>query len=166
MGDKIISKKIAKKAGVNSIPGTKGAIKDLKGAIEASNKIGFPVMIKASAGGGGKGMRVANNLEELKSGFQSAKNEAKNSFGDDRVFVEKFIEGPRHIEIQILADNFGNVIYLGERECSVQRRHQKVIEECPSPLVDEEMRKKMGEQAMRLAKAVNYSSAGTVEFVA
>ena len=166
MGDKIISKKIAKKAGVNIIPGTKGAIKDLKGAIEASNKIGFPVMIKASAGGGGKGMRVANNLEELKSGFQSAKNEAKNSFGDDRVFVEKFIEGPRHIEIQILADNFGNVIYLGERECSVQRRHQKVIEECPSPLVDEEMRKKMGEQAMRLAKAVNYSSAGTVEFVA
>tara|TARA_B100000686_G_scaffold116504_1_gene123828 strand:- start:14380 stop:16365 length:1986 start_codon:yes stop_codon:yes gene_type:complete len=166
MGDKIVSKKIAKKAGVNIIPGTKGAIKDIKSAIEAANKIGFPVMIKASAGGGGKGMRVANNIDELKSGFQSAKNEARNSFGDDRVFVEKFIKGPRHIEIQILADDFGNMVYLGERECSVQRRHQKIIEECPSSLVDDEMRKKMGEQAILLAKAVNYSSAGTVEFVA
>ncbi len=166
MGDKIISKKIANKAGVNIIPGTKGAIKGIKEAVNAAKKMGFPVMIKASAGGGGKGMRVAYNLEELKSGYQSAKNEAKNSFGDDRVFIEKFIEGPRHIEIQILADEFGNVIYLGERECSVQRRHQKVIEECPSPLVDEEMRKEMGEQAVLLAKAVNYTSAGTVEFVA
>ena len=123
MGDKIISKKIANKAGVNIIPGTKGAIKGIKEAVNAAKKMGFPVMIKASAGGGGKGMRVAYNLEELKSGYQSAKNEAKNSFGDDRVFIEKFIEGPRHIEIQILADEFGNVIYLGERECSVQRRH-------------------------------------------
>ncbi len=166
MGDKIISKKIANKAGVNIIPGTKGAIKDFKSAIEAANKIGFPIMIKASAGGGGKGMRVAKNIDELKSGFQSAKNEARKSFGDDRVFIEKFIKGPRHIEIQILADDFGNIVYLGERECSVQRRHQKIIEECPSSLVDEDMRKKMGEQAVLLAKAVNYSSAGTVEFVA
>ena len=166
MGDKIVSKKIAKRAGVNIIPGTEGAIKDIENAIEAANKIGFPVMIKASAGGGGKGMRVANNIADLKSGFQSAKNEARNSFGDDRVFVEKFITGPRHIEIQILADDFGNIVYLGERECSVQRRHQKIIEECPSYLVDDDMRKKMGEQAILLAKAVNYSNAGTVEFVA
>ena len=166
MGDKIISKRIAKKAGVNIIPGVDGAIKNIDLAIKAAKEIGFPVMIKASAGGGGKGMRIANNEEELKSGFQSAKNEAQKSFGDDRVFIEKFIVGPRHIEIQILADEFGNMVYLGERECSVQRRHQKVIEESPSSLVDEEMRKKMGEQALLLAKAVNYSSAGTVEFVA
>jgi len=166
MGDKITSKHIAKKAGVNIIPGTKGAIKNIKDALKAVKKISFPVMIKATAGGGGKGMRVAHNIDELKSGFQSAKNEAKNSFGDDRVFIEKFIESPRHIEMQILADDFGNIIYLGERECSIQRRHQKVIEECPSSLVDNEMRKKMGEQAVSLAKAVNYTSAGTVEFVA
>ena len=166
MGDKIISKRIAKKAGVNIIPGVDGAIKNVDLAIKAAKEIGYPVMIKASAGGGGKGMRIANNKEELKSGFQSAKNEAQKSFGDDRVFIEKFIVGPRHIEIQILADEFANMVYLGERECSVQRRHQKVIEESPSSLVDEAMRKEMGEQALRLAKAVNYSSAGTVEFVA
>ena len=166
MGDKIISKRIAKKAGVNIIPGVDGAIKNVDLAIKAAKEIGYPVMIKASAGGGGKGMRIANNKEELKSGFQSAKNEAKKSFGDDRVFIEKFIVGPRHIEIQILADEFGNMVYLGERECSVQRRHQKVIEESPSSLVDDTMRKEMGEQALLLARAVNYSSAGTVEFVA
>lgn len=166
MGDKIISKRIAKKAGVNIIPGVDGAIKNVEDAKKAAIEVGYPVMVKASAGGGGKGMRVANDEKELISGFQSAKNEAKKSFGDDRVFIEKFIVGPRHIEIQILADEFGNMVYLGERECSVQRRHQKVIEEAPSSLVDEGMRKKMGEQALLLAKAVNYSSAGTVEFVA
>ena len=166
MGDKIISKRIAKKAGVNVIPGVDGVIKNIEDAIKAAKEIGYPVMVKASAGGGGKGMRVAKDKKELISGFQSAKNEAKKSFGDDRVFIEKFIVGPRHIEIQILADEFGNMVYLGERECSVQRRHQKVIEESPSSLVDEDMRKKMGEQALLLAKAVNYSSAGTVEFVA
>ena len=166
MGDKIISKRIAKKAGVNIIPGVDGAIKNIEDAKKAAIEVGYPVMVKASAGGGGKGMRVANNEKELISGFQSAKNEAKKSFGDDRVFIEKFIVGPRHIEIQILADEFGSMVYLGERECSVQRRHQKVIEEAPSSLVDPAMRKKMGEQALLLAKAVNYSSAGTVEFVA
>ncbi len=166
MGDKIISKRIAKKAGVNIIPGVDGAIKNVEDAIKAAKEIGYPVMVKASAGGGGKGIRVAKDKKELISGFQSAKNEAKKSFGDDRVFIEKFIVGPRHIEIQILADEYGNMVYLGERECSVQRRHQKVIEESPSSLVDEDMRKEMGEQALLLAKAVNYSSAGTVEFVA
>jgi propionyl-CoA carboxylase alpha chain len=166
MGDKIISKRIAKKAGVNIIPGVDGIIKNVEEAKKAAHQIGYPVMVKASAGGGGKGMRVANDEKELISGFQSAKNEAKKSFGDDRVFIEKFIVGPRHIEIQILADEFGNMVYLGERECSVQRRHQKVIEEAPSSLVDEDMRKEMGQQALLLAKAVNYSSAGTVEFVA
>ena len=166
MGDKIISKRIAKKAGVNIVPGIDGAINNVEDAIKAVKEIGYPVMVKASAGGGGKGMRVANNKKELISGFQSAKNEAKKSFGDDRIFIEKFIVRPRHIEIQILADEFGNMVYLGERECSVQRRHQKIIEESPSFLVDEEMRKEMGEQALLLAKAVNYSSAGTVEFVA
>ena len=166
MGDKIISKRIAKKAGVNVIPGVDGVIKNIEYAIKAAKEIGYPVMVKASAGGGGKGMRVAKDKKELISGFQSAKNEAKKSFGDDRVFIEKFIVGPRHIEIQILADEFGNMVYLGERECSVQRRHQKVIEESPSSLVDEDMRQEMGEQALLLAKAVNYSSAGTVEFVA
>ena len=166
MGDKITSKRIAKKAGVNIIPGVDGAIKNVEDAIKAAKEVGYPVMVKASAGGGGKGMRVAYDTKELISGFQSAKNEAKKSFGDDRVFIEKFIVGPRHIEIQILADEYGNMVYLGERECSVQRRHQKVIEESPSSLVDEDMRKEMGEQALLLAKAVNYSSAGTVEFVA
>ena len=166
MGDKIESKKIARKAGVNVIPGGEKAILNVSAAKKEAKKIGYPVMVKASAGGGGKGMRIAKNEKELESGFKSARNEAKQAFGDDRVFIEKFIINPRHIEIQILADNKGNMVYLGERECSVQRRHQKIIEECPSPLVDESMRKKMGEQALLLAKAVNYYSAGTVEFVA
>ena len=166
MGDKIESKKIARKAGVNVIPGGEKAILNVSAAKKEAKKIGYPVMVKASAGGGGKGMRIAKNEKELESGFKSARNEAKQAFDDDRVFIEKYIINPRHIEIQILADNKGKMVYLGERECSVQRRHQKIIEECPSPLVDESMRKKMGEQALLLAKAVNYYSAGTVEFVA
>ncbi len=166
MGDKIESKKLANKAGVNTIPGHMGIIKDIKETVRVANDIGYPVMIKASAGGGGKGMRVAYNDDEACEGFQSARNEAKSSFGDDRIFIEKFIEQPRHIEIQILADGHGNTVYLGERECSIQRRHQKVIEEAPSPFVDPEMRKQMGEQAVALAKAVGYRSAGTVELVA
>ena len=166
MGDKIESKKVARAAGVNVIPGGEQAIINLSAARREAKRIGYPIMIKASAGGGGKGMRVAKNEKDLESGLKSAKNEAKQAFGDDKVFIEKFIINPRHIEIQILGDLNGNMIYLGERECSIQRRHQKIIEECPSPLVDESMRKKMGEQALMLAKAVNYSSAGTVEFVA
>ena len=166
MGDKIESKKLANKAGVNTIPGHMGIIKDTRETIRVANDIGYPVMIKASAGGGGKGMRVAYNDDEAREGFQSARNEAKSSFGDDRIFIEKFIEQPRHIEIQLLADGHGNTIYLGERECSIQRRHQKVIEEAPSPFVDPKMRQQMGEQAVALAKAVGYRSAGTVELVA
>ena len=165
MGDKIESKKLAEKAGVNTVPGHTEALKDVRQAIKVSNKIGYPVMLKASAGGGGKGMRVAYNEKEAKEGFTSAKREAASSFGDDRVFVEKFIEEPRHIEIQVMADSFGNTIYLGERECSIQRRHQKVIEEAPSPFLNEETRKAMGEQAVLLSKAVKYMSAGTVEFI-
>jgi len=165
MGDKIESKLLAEKAGVNTVPGHTEALKDTAQALKISRKIGYPVMLKASAGGGGKGMRIANNDEEVKEGFTSAKREAKSSFGDDRVFVEKFIEQPRHIEIQVMADSFGNTIYLGERECSIQRRHQKVIEEAPSPFLDEETRRAMGEQAVQLAKAVKYVSAGTVEFI-
>ena len=166
MGDKIESKKAAASAGVTTIPGYLGTIKDAKEAQKLANEIGYPVMIKASAGGGGKGMRIAYKAREVEEGFALAKSEAKSSFGDDRIFVEKFIENPRHIEIQILGDKHGNVIYLGERECSIQRRNQKVIEEAPSPLLDEVMRKKMGEQAVALSLAVNYDSAGTVEFVA
>ncbi len=165
MGDKIESKKLAEKSGVNTVPGHTEALKDVRQALSVSRKIGYPVMLKASAGGGGKGMRVAYNEEEARSGFTSARREAASSFGDDRVFVEKFIEEPRHIEIQIMADSFGNTIYLGERECSIQRRHQKVIEEAPSPFIDEETRKAMGEQAVMLSKAVKYVSAGTVEFI-
>jgi propionyl-CoA carboxylase alpha chain len=165
MGDKIESKKLAEKAGVNTVPGHTEILKDVKHALSASKKIGYPVMLKASAGGGGKGMRVAFNEKEAREGFVSAKREAASSFGDDRVFVEKFIEEPRHIEIQIMADSHGNIIYLGERECSIQRRHQKVIEEAPSPFIDEETRKSMGEQAVLLSKAVKYVSAGTVEFI-
>ncbi len=165
MGDKIESKKLAEKAGVNSVPGHAAALKDARQAVTVSRKIGYPVMLKASAGGGGKGMRIARNDDEVRDGLASSKREAKSSFGDDRVFVEKYIENPRHIEIQILADGRGHTIYLGERECSIQRRHQKVIEEAPSPLIDEQTRRAMGEQAVALARAVKYVSAGTVEFI-
>ena len=165
MGDKITSKKIAQEAGVNTVPGYMGVIKDEDEALSISEKIGYPVMIKASAGGGGKGMRIAWNDSEVKVGFQSSKNEAASSFGDDRIFIEKFVTQPRHIEIQVLADTKGNCIYLGERECSIQRRNQKVVEEAPSSFLDEKTRRKMGEQACNLAKAVGYSSAGTVEFI-
>lgn len=166
MGDKIESKKAAAKAKVSTVPGHLGVIEDEKHAVKIADEIGYPVMIKASAGGGGKGMRIAHSKAEVAEGFNLAKAEAKASFGDDRVFVEKFIVDPRHIEIQVLGDKHGNVIYLGERECSIQRRNQKIIEEAPSPLLDEATRRKMGEQAVALAKAVNYDSAGTVEFVA
>jgi propionyl-CoA carboxylase alpha chain len=165
MGDKITSKKLAGEAGVNIIPGYTEVIKDADEAVKISGEIGYPVMLKASAGGGGKGMRVAWNAEEARDGFLRATNEARSSFGDDRVFIEKFIEEPRHIEIQVMADTHGNVIYLNERECSIQRRHQKVIEEAPSPFLDAETRKAMGEQAVALARAVDYRSAGTVEFI-
>jgi len=165
MGDKIESKKLAIKAGVNTVPGHAEALKDVRQAVSVAKKIGYPVMLKASAGGGGKGMRVAFNEAEARDGFASAKREAVSSFGDDRIFVEKFIEEPRHIEIQVIADSYGNTLYLGERECSIQRRHQKVIEEAPSPFLDEETRKAMGEQAVHLARAVKYVSAGTVEFI-
>jgi propionyl-CoA carboxylase alpha chain len=166
MGDKIESKKAAAKAGVSTVPGHLGVIEDDRRAVKIADEIGYPVMIKASAGGGGKGMRIAHSAAEVAEGFRLARAEAKSSFGDDRVFVEKFIVDPRHIEIQVLGDKHGNVIYLGERECSIQRRNQKVIEEAPSPLLDEATRRKMGEQAVALAKAVQYDSAGTVEFVA
>ncbi len=166
MGDKISSKKLAAEAGVSTVPGHMGLIEDTKEAIKISKEIGYPVMIKASAGGGGKGIRVAANDKEVEEGFPAVKAEAKASFGDDRVFIEKFILEPRHIEIQVLGDKHGNCLWLNERECSIQRRNQKVIEEAPSPLLDPETRQKMGEQAVALAKAVNYDSAGTVEFVA
>ena len=166
MGDKIESKKAAAEANVSTVPGHLGVIEDDKQAVKIADEIGYPVMIKASAGGGGKGMRIAHSASEVAEGFARSKSEAKSSFGDDRMFIEKFIVNPRHIEIQVLGDKHGNVIYLGERECSIQRRNQKVIEEAPSPLLDEATRKKMGEQAVALAKAVGYDSAGTVEFVA
>jgi len=166
MGDKISSKKLAAEAGVSTVPGHMDLIKDTAHAVEISRQIGYPVMIKASAGGGGKGIRVAANDKEVEEGFPAVKAEATASFGDDRIFIEKFILEPRHIEIQVLGDKHGNCIFLNERECSIQRRNQKVIEEAPSPLLDPETRKKMGEQAVALAKAVNYDSAGTVEFVA
>ncbi|AXX98421.1 acetyl-CoA carboxylase biotin carboxylase subunit [Profundibacter amoris] len=165
MGDKITSKKIAQEAGVATVPGHMGLIADAEEAVKISREIGYPVMLKASAGGGGKGMRIAWNDDEAREGFQSSKNEAASSFGDDRIFIEKFITQPRHIEIQVLADAHGNAIYLGERECSIQRRNQKVIEEAPSPFLDEKTRKKMGNQAVALAQAVDYTSAGTVEFI-
>jgi len=166
MGDKIESKKAAAAAGVSTVPGYLGVIHDAQHAMKIAEEIGYPVMLKASAGGGGKGMRIAWSASEVQEGFDRSKSEAKSSFGDDRMFVEKFIVNPRHIEIQVLGDKHGNVIYLGERECSVQRRNQKVIEEAPSPLLDAATRRLMGEQAVALAKAVNYDSAGTVEFVA
>lgn len=165
MGDKIASKKLANEAKVNTIPGYNDPISGPEAAVEIAKGIGYPVMIKASAGGGGKGLRVAFNDKEAFEGFASCQNEARNSFGDDRIFIEKFVEQPRHIEIQILGDSHGHVIYLNERECSIQRRHQKVIEEAPSPFISDATRKAMGEQAVALAKAVQYQSAGTVEFV-
>ncbi len=165
MGDKIASKTLAESASVSTIPGSTEVIKDAKHAEKIAEKIGYPVMLKASAGGGGKGMRLARDVASCREGFERATSEALSSFGDGRVFIEKFIERPRHIEIQVLADSHGNVVYLGERECSIQRRHQKIIEESPSPFIDEPTRSAMGEQAVALAKAVNYRSAGTVEFV-
>jgi propionyl-CoA carboxylase alpha chain len=165
MGDKIESKKLAAAAGVTTVPGFLGVIEDTDKAAKIAHEIGYPVMIKASAGGGGKGMRIAHNDAELREGFLSAQHEAKASFGDDRVFLEKYIEEPRHIEIQVLGDAHGHVVHLGERECSIQRRHQKVIEECPSPFLDAETRAAMGAEAVALAKAVDYRSAGTVEFI-
>jgi len=165
MGDKITSKKIAAEAGVSTVPGYMGLIADAGEAVKISNEIGYPVMIKASAGGGGKGMRIAWNDGEAREGFQASKNEAASSFGDDRIFIEKFVTQPRHIEIQVLADSHGSCLYLGERECSIQRRNQKVVEEAPSPFLDEATRKAMGEQACALARAVGYASAGTVEFI-
>ena len=165
MGDKITSKKIAIEAGVNTVPGHMDLIADADEAVKISRQIGYPVMIKASAGGGGKGMRIAHDDAEAREGFGSSKNEAAASFGDDRIFIEKFVTQPRHIEIQVLADSHGNYLYLHERECSIQRRNQKVIEEAPSPFLDEDTRKAMGEQACALARAVGYTSAGTVEFI-
>ena len=165
MGDKITSKKIAQEASVSTVPGYMGLIEDADEAVKISNDIGYPVMIKASAGGGGKGMRIAWNDDEAREGFQSSKNEAASSFGDDRIFIEKFVTQPRHIEIQVLCDSHGNGVYLNERECSIQRRNQKVIEEAPSPFLDEATRKAMGEQSLALAHAVDYASAGTVEFI-
>ncbi|WP_343563228.1 acetyl/propionyl/methylcrotonyl-CoA carboxylase subunit alpha [Kiloniella sp. b19] len=165
MGDKIRSKELAAEAGVSTVPGKGGIIEDVEEALRIAGEIGYPVMIKASAGGGGKGMRVAWSEDEAREGFSSARSEAKSSFGDDRVFIEKFIENPRHIEIQVLADSHGNTLYLGERECSIQRRNQKVIEEAPSPFLDAQTRRAMGEQAVALARAVDYVTAGTVEFI-
>jgi propionyl-CoA carboxylase alpha chain len=165
MGDKIESKKVAAKAGVATVPGHLGVIADSVEAARVAEAIGYPVMVKASAGGGGKGMRVARDERELREGFERARSEARSSFGDERVFLEKFIADPRHIEIQVLADKYGNVIHLGERECSIQRRNQKIVEEAPSPFIDERTRAAMGAQAVALAKAVGYASAGTVEFI-
>ena len=165
MGDKIESKKLAKEAGVNVVPGFVGEIRDTEHAVEISNEIGYPVMMKASAGGGGKGMRLAYDEKDVREGFEATKREGLNSFGDDRVFIEKFILNPRHIEIQILGDQHGNILYLNERECSIQRRHQKVVEEAPSPFVTPKMRQAMGEQCVALARAVGYYSAGTVELI-
>ena len=165
MGDKITSKKLAQEAKVSTVPGYMGLVENADEAVKISNEVGYPVMLKASAGGGGKGMRIAWNDEEAREGFQSSKNEAANSFGDDRIFIEKFVTQPRHIEIQVLCDGHGNAVYLHERECSIQRRNQKVIEEAPSPFLDEATRKAMGEQSVALAQAVGYTSAGTVEFI-
>ena len=165
MGSKINAKKIMKKAGVPLIPGSEGAVEDIDEAIDIAEAIGFPVVVKASAGGGGMGMSVAYNKEELKEVIESAKNIAKSAFGDPTVFIEKYLENPRHIEIQLLGDKHGNIIHLGDRECSIQRRHQKLIEEAPSPIMTEELRERMGEAAIKAGKAINYDSAGTVEFL-
>ena len=165
MGDKIASKRIAAEAGVNTIPGSEGALSGVEEALEEARRIGYPVMLKASAGGGGKGMRIARSEEDCREAFDRAAGEARSSFGDDRLLIEKYIESPRHIEIQVIADGHGTVLHLGERECSLQRRHQKVIEESPSPFIDEATREAMGAQAVALARVVGYVSAGTVEFV-
>src|SRR5205807_3507328 len=165
MGDKIASKKLAHAAGVSSVPVDLDVAPDPETAVAIARDIGYPVMIKASAGGGGKGMRIAANDDEARDGFRLAASEAKSSFADDRIFIEKYIEQPRHIEIQVLGDISGNIVHLGERECSIQRRHQKVIEEAPSPFLDPETRAAMGQQAVALARAVDYRSAGTVEFI-
>src|SRR5580658_5137816 len=165
MGDKIESKKLARAAGVSTVPGHLDIVPDAESAVSIARDIGYPVMIKASAGGGGKGMRIAVSDEEARDGFRAATSEAKSSFADDRIFIEKYIEEPRHIEIQVLGDAHGNIVYLGERECSIQRRHQKVIEEAPSPFLDDATREAMGRQAVALARAVDYRSAGTVEFI-
>ena len=165
MGDKITSKRIAREAGVSTIPGHAGVVGEADEAVRIARELGYPVMLKASAGGGGKGMRIARNDDECREGFERAGSEARSSFGDDRLFIERFIEEPRHIEIQVLADRHGNAVYLGERECSIQRRHQKIIEEAPSPFIDPPTRRAMGEQAVALARAVDYESAGTVEFI-
>ncbi|MFP7754404.1 acetyl-CoA carboxylase biotin carboxylase subunit [Thermodesulfobacteriota bacterium B35] len=165
MGDKITSKRLAAEAGVNVIPGFDGILESSDQAVREAERIGYPVMLKATAGGGGKGMRIARDERECREGFLRASNEARSSFGDDRILIEKFIDNPRHIEIQVMADSHGNIVYLGERECSLQRRHQKIIEEAPSPFLDRETRRRMGEQAVRLARAVDYTSAGTVEFI-
>ena len=166
MGDKLESKRLAIKAGVSTIPGHDGILDDADQAVDVARGIGYPVMVKATAGGGGKGMRVAHDEAELREGFAAAASESQASFGDGRLLIEKFIEAPRHIEIQLLADSHGNCIHLGERECSIQRRHQKVVEEAPSPFLDAKTRAAMGAQAIALANAVNYRSAGTVEFIA
>jgi len=165
MGDKITSKRLAENAGVNTIPGYTEVVIDANHALQVANEVGYPVMLKASAGGGGKGMRVIRNDAECTEGFERASSEAQSSFGDQRIFVERYIDDPRHIEIQVLADQHGSIVYLGERECSIQRRHQKIIEEAPSPFVNDDMRRAMGEQAVQLARAVDYCSAGTVEFI-
>jgi propionyl-CoA carboxylase alpha chain len=165
LGDKIASKRLARDAGVNTVPGFDGAVRNAEHAVSIARELGYPVMLKASAGGGGKGMRVAYDDDDCRSGYESAVREARGSFGDDRLLVERYVEEPRHLEIQVLGDRHGNVISLGERECSLQRRHQKVIEEAPSPMADGEMREAMSRQAVTLARAVNYSSAGTVEFI-
>ena len=165
MGDKIASKRLAHEAGVTTVPGYLDVIADPETAVAIARDIGYPVMLKASAGGGGKGMRIARDDAELREGWRGAASEARASFGDDRIFIEKYIEEPRHIEIQVLGDSHGNIVHLGERECSIQRRHQKVIEEAPSPFIDPETRAAMGAQAVALARAVGYSSAGTVEFI-
>ncbi len=165
LGNKSNAKELAKKAGVPTIPGSDGSVKGLKDALVIAEKIGFPVILKAAAGGGGKGIRVVNNFEEFENSYNVVKQEAKNAFNDDEIYIEKFIENPRHVEIQILADEHGNVIHLGERDCSIQRKHQKMIEETPSTAIDDKLRNKMGEAAVRAAKAANYTSCGTIEFL-
>ena len=165
MGNKSNAREIMTNAGVPVIPGTEGAVSGIEDAMKEAERIGFPVMVKASAGGGGRGIRIVKEKAEFEKAFETARTEAKVAFGDDTMYIEKFIEEPRHIEFQILGDNYGNVVYLGERDCSIQRRNQKVLEEAPSPVMTEELRKEMGEAAVKAAKAVNYKNAGTIEFL-